>query len=451
MTRSTPLTGPYFTPAPGGGLRLSIAVHAAYGAVDAGLELSDGVRTGLRRPSASVRSPVWSEVIVHRFDLGVEPWRTHRLFGDGWEIPPAAVPPAAPSGRFLILSDLQNLPLVPGVIAAARMEHGHRPFDAVLFPGDLVDVAERMEDWTGHPQGRGFFDLLSPTDGSGILATSRFLPCPGNHDISAVTGEAPEDRFNNVSPNDWSLRVYSHLFGLPDAYSVRLGDVWIGSLLVTRCYEKGDHEKREGRAYEMPGRFIYEPIACGSRQYEWLARELASEACRTARVRIILMHHGAFTQGHSAILPFGTPTAYAEDFLVRDLHPLLRWGGVHLVFNGHNHVVNHHVVDGIHYVESSHIGTTYGAYRRLPSGEPAAEPNGHPSRIFVSEKGARFYSYLETEGAGRIVTSRVGGGDGGEVRGAAGLEGGAEVETIDEAELGFCVTRPHDDPHDDPR
>jgi hypothetical protein len=228
--------------------------------------------------------------------------------------------------------------------------------------------------------------------------------------------------------DDWSLRAYAHLFPLPelpaatqrlranrlgpgvgpaDYYAVRVGDVWVGSLFVTRWYAKGDHDARTGPTYEMPGRWIFEQVTRGSIEYEWLRGALASEACRTARVRIVQLHHGIYSQGHSAVPPFGIPPDYEEDLLVRDLVPLLREGKVDLVLNGHNHVVNHRIVDGIHYVESSHSGNTYKPYARMPDGSWAPEPHGHPSRVLISEPGVGFFSLLETAGSGRMLTYRV--------------------------------------------
>jgi hypothetical protein len=137
------------------------------------------------------------------------------------------------------------------------------------------------------------------------------------------------------------------------------------------------------------------------------------------------MHHGIYSQGHSAVLPFGPPPAYADDHLLRDLVPLLRKGGVHLVVNGHNHVVNHRIVDGIHYVESSHGGTTFEPYARGQDGSWAREPHGHPSRLLIHEPGVGYLSVLETCGPGRLTTYRV------------DTEGPRAPEPVDRTELGF--------------
>jgi hypothetical protein len=398
----------------------------------ASLALSDGTGERLLTPGRVVRSPAWPDVWVARFMVEPQSEGTrYRIFGDGWDTPPLHVPRSRrklTGLRFLILSDLQLLPLISETLSAATALHEKSAFDGLLYPGDMVEAPERREDWWGDSSGRSFFDLLGRNDGAGILPTTLFLPCPGNHDISAARGATPHDKLNNVQPDDWNLRIYNHLLGLPelpeevletrrrkigggvgpsDYYSLRLGDIWIGSLFVTRAYFKGDHETRTGAAYEWPGRFIFEPITEGSVQHEWLRRELSSDECRSARLRVVLLHHGIFTQGHSAVLPFGIPTEYEVDFLYRDLFPLLRDGNVNIVLNGHNHVVNHHVIEGIHFVESSHIGATYGPYARMPDGAYATEPHGHPSRLFITEPGSRYFSVLETAESGRLVTYAV--------------------------------------------
>lgn len=429
-----PVAGPYWTPAGSGSDWVTVLLDGAENVSPSGVSLHiiDGSGASRFAPDRVVPSPVWPGVHAVRFKVAALPEGSrYRLSGDGWTMPVLDVPRArqrSTGQRFLILSDLQLLPLVGETLRAAAGLHRERAFDAILFPGDMVEAPERKEDWWGDASGRAFFDLLGRPDGTGILPTALLLPCPGNHDVSASRGSTPSEKLNNVQPGDWNLRVYSHLFALPglpketvearrrtvgrgvglsDYYADHLGDVWVGSLFVTRAYFKGDHEKRTGGAYEWPGRFIFEPVTKGSVQYEWLRRELSSESCRSARVKIVLLHHGIFSQGHSAVLPFGVPTEYEEDFLFRDLFPLLRDAGVNIVFNGHNHVVNHHVVDGIHFVESSHIGTTYGPYAQMPDGTYATEPHGNPSRLFITEPGNRYFSILETAESGRLVTYSV--------------------------------------------
>ncbi|MBU1699032.1 MAG: metallophosphoesterase [Candidatus Eisenbacteria bacterium] len=442
-----PVTGPYWTPAGEGSVWASLILafplekHGQeLGSLppQAVLELKRRGQTARFLPDEQPPSPVWPGVLAARFQVECKRWDSYRMLGKRWETAWMSLPrscraddpdrsPETPP-EFLILSDLQLLPLIASTIPAAMDRHLKDPVDGVLFAGDMVTHPERREDWWGDSTGRSFFDLTSPVASPGLLATSLLIPCPGNHDISSAYGATAEERFDNVKPDDWNLRVYSHLFPLPrhsaafqelrrnvagpgigpsDYYANRLGDVWIGSLFVTRAYVSGNHDACTGPAYESPGRFIFEPVTMGSPQYRWLEEQLRSPACRSARVRIVLMHHGIYAQGHSALPPFGYPPDYEEDLLVRDLVPLLKEGCVDLVVNGHNHIVNHRIVDGIHYVESSHTGVTYQPYKRLPDGEWSPEPWGHPSRLLMHEPDTGFFSILHTNGVGRLQTFRV--------------------------------------------
>jgi acid phosphatase len=77
----------------------------------------------------------------------------------------------------------------------------------------------------------------------------------------------------------------------------------------------------------------------GSRQYAWLEHELAVS---TADWKFVIGHHPVFSGGGHG----------NTDALVRKLKPLLERYGVQAYFNGHNHILEHIVVDGIHYLTS---------------------------------------------------------------------------------------------------
>jgi hypothetical protein len=61
-----------------------------------------------------------------------------------------------------------------------------------------------------------------------------------------------------------------------------------------------------------------------------------------------------------------------DDYLIRDLVPLLEKAGVQLVFFGHSHLWNRFTSpSGMHFLETSNVGNTYGAYvgetkRKIP-------------------------------------------------------------------------------------
>jgi acid phosphatase len=74
-------------------------------------------------------------------------------------------------------------------------------------------------------------------------------------------------------------------------------------------------------------------------QYAWLEHELAAS---TAEWKFVIGHHPVFSGG-------GHGNA---GVLVRKLKPLLERYGVQAYFSGHNHTLEHVVVDGVHYLVS---------------------------------------------------------------------------------------------------
>lgn len=354
----------------------------------------------------------------------------------------AADPQRGGAWRFLLLSDHQQKPGVTATLAAARRLAARSPFHGVLFAGDLVGIPDDLSAWCGRADGRAFFDsLAAPVDrvfgepavgpDAGrlsqasphplLLSTTPIVPCVGNHEISSTTGPTPRDRFIHVAPDDWNHDTFARLFR-PAPQSVyfaqMLGPLRIVSLFVTRCWLRGDHQTRSGPCYERPGRFIFEAIGPGSRQYEWLRGEITADLVRVPSpgrhspwLRVTLMHHSPFAQGHNSLPLFGEPVDYREHRIVKHLVPQLQpWAD--LVIAGHNHAVNHHEVAGIHYLETSHMGVGYPPARVRPDGLAEIEPLGHPSRLFLSEEGFTFFAVLEVRvlpdgRAARVAIYRV--------------------------------------------
>jgi hypothetical protein len=107
-----------------------------------------------------------------------------------------------------------------------------------------------------------------------------------------------------------------------------------------------------------------------------------------------MFHHPPHSLGDNVVPPFTDPIAIFDrdedgalravryeypiqnDYLIRDLIPLLENAGVDLVLYGHSHLWNRFVgPTGINFLETSNVGNTYGAYwqekaRKLPPSEP---------------------------------------------------------------------------------
>ncbi|MBD2257747.1 metallophosphoesterase [Pseudanabaena sp. FACHB-2040] len=219
--------------------------------------------------------------------------------------------------------------------------------------------------------------------------------------------------------NSFNSDTYEEIFSLPVTsvlnperpeetsryYAVTFGDVRLVSLYVAQIWRtpdlsptaRGRYQEREqdlGTPQNWGyGHHIFESIAQGSLQYQWLQQELASEAFRRARYKVVMFHHPPHTLGDNIVPPFADPVPVydrwpdgslkavryeypkPDDQIMRDLVPLLENAGVDLVFYGHSHLWNRFISpSGTHYLEASNVGNTYGAYwqdkaRPVPSGD----------------------------------------------------------------------------------
>jgi hypothetical protein len=187
-------------------------------------------------------------------------------------------------------------------------------------------------------------------------------------------------------------------------YAVTFGDVRLVSLFATRIW-RGTSTSPTGNSKYVEatsnlgdelaqgwGSFIFESVAAGSEQYEWLCQELFSEEFQTAKYTIVMLHHPIHSVGGNVVPSFTDPVRIeetdedgqvvsvqyeypkADDYLVRDLEPLFKAAGVDLVFNGHDHVWNRFVgPTGVQYLQTSNVGNTYGGFtsgRSARSGLP---------------------------------------------------------------------------------
>ena len=362
---------------------------------------------------------------------------TYAIRTDAWRGPwirLADDPPAGETWRFLLLSDHQQLPGTAATMRAVRNHLAHTPCQGILFPGDCVAWPDERTHWCGHPQQLGFFDSLGAPGWAGAtrltaaqspLSALPIWAAPGNHDVSGppARGSAAE-RFERVAPGRWQIETFHRLLladGAPPWYRVRVGPLDLISLFVARRYARGDHAARRGPCYEPPGRFIFAPITPGAEQHTWLCSQVSErpdeEACgarsggepravRDAGLRVVQLHHPPYAQGINAWPPFGEPVAYREHEIIAHLVPVIApWAD--LVCGGHNHAVNHHRIDGVDYFESSHIGCGHPPYERLSNGEPAPEPDGHPSAFFRTSPATTFFSELEVPAAARSARAIV--------------------------------------------
>ncbi|MEQ9672097.1 metallophosphoesterase family protein [Coleofasciculus sp. G2-EDA-02] len=228
----------------------------------------------------------------------------------------------------------------------------------------------------------------------------------------------PNNNPNWLKDNSFNTDTYNEIFTLPgkeNYYAITFGDIRLISLYITNIWRtpslkpnaKGRYREREADLNNPTawgyGQHIFEPIKQGSPQYNWLKAELNSPEFQQAKYKIVMFHHPPHSLGDNIVPPYTDPIQTIErdrkgtitavrydyppqaDYIIRDVIPLLETAGVQLVLYGHSHLWNRFVnSQGIHFLESSNVGNTYGAYlgekqRQVPEGKDYAatgDPNG---------------------------------------------------------------------------
>ena len=234
----------------------------------------------------------------------------------------------------------------------------------------------------------------------------------------------PKVRETWLKDNSFNIDTYNEIFTLPQSnsggqnyYAVSFGDIRLVVLYITNIWRtptldaeaKGRYREREkdlNNAIEWGyGQHIFEPVRQGSTQYSWLEKELNTQEFKQAKYKIVMFHHPPHTLGDNIVPAYTDPVQEierdangniqavryeypkTEDYIIRDVVPLLEASGVQLVFYGHSHLWNRFVMpSGMHFLESSNVGNSYGAYigdkkRPVPTGYKSDyvatdDPNG---------------------------------------------------------------------------
>ncbi|MFH7244624.1 MAG: fibronectin type III domain-containing protein [Spirulina sp.] len=279
--------------------------------------------------------------------------------------------------------------------------------------------------------------------GGELIQHAPLFPAIGNHEVMGQFSDAVplKEQFNQAIPRavaadgykavaesvnpsgdpqvrqDWIVNqsfntvTYEEIFGQPQGqdanteahgryYAVTLGDVRLVTLYVTQIWRpfsldptvRGRYQERQSDLDNPEtwgyGQHIFEAIDRDSPQYQWLAKELASDAFRQAKYKVVMLHHPPHTLGDNIVPAFTTPVPMYDydpngrlksvryeypienDYIARDLVPLLESAGVNLVLYGHSHLWNRFTSpNGTHYLETSNVGNSYGAFwqnRRRP-------------------------------------------------------------------------------------
>jgi hypothetical protein len=342
--------------------------------------------------------------------------------------------------QILLTSDHQLKPMTAANLQKVAEQVGQ--VDAVFVAGDLINIPDRASEWFDDNRGGAFFPVLQGRanykletkdggttvyQGGELIQNAPLFTAIGNHEVMGrfSTETSLGDQFNDAFPrtvqeqkyaslkqsddpnerskwlkdNSYNSDTYEEIFTFPQSspggekyYAVTFGDVRLVTLYATNMWRtpsldadaRGKYRERE-KDFNNPdnwgyGQVIFEPIAKGSPQYNWLQQELNSPEFKQAKYKVVMLHHPLHSLGDNVVPAYTEPVQTINrddagkitairyeypldaDFLIRDVQPLLEKAGVQLVYYGHSHIWNRFSsTSGMHFLESSNVGNTYGA------------------------------------------------------------------------------------------
>jgi Calcineurin-like phosphoesterase len=228
--------------------------------------------------------------------------------------------------------------------------------------------------------------------------------------------------------HSFNIDTYEEIFSLPTDspggkkyYANSFGDIRLICLYATNIWRspslasdsQGKYRERQEDFGDVSrwgyGQHIFEPIRAGSTQYNWLKAELDRPEWQQAKYKIVMFHHPPHSLGENIVPPYTDPiqtidraangkvTAVRydypiqDDYLIRDVVPLIESAGAQLVFYGHSHLWNRFIGStGTNFLESSNVGNSYGAYltgssprkqRQIPSDSKIYAATGNPNGL----------------------------------------------------------------------
>lgn len=341
----------------------------------------------------------------------------------------AAKPLPGTALKILLTSDHQLMPMIAANLQKLTEVIGR--VDAVFFAGDLVNVPDRASEWFDDNRGHAFFPCLQGKakyklekngvvtiyKGGEIIQHAPLFPAIGNHEVmgrfslESSLSEQFYDTFPrevaqqiyqgkaNLKDYSFNTDTYEEIFTLPNEssggekyYAITIGDVrlvvlfaaciWRSPSLASDIrgkYRESDRDLNTPENWGY-GQHIFEPIQKGSKQYQWLEKELNNPEFQQAKYKVVMLHHPPHTLGDNIVPPFTDPVQIIDrdsdgtiksiryeypkekDYLIRDIEPLLNTAKVQLVLFGHSHLWNRFVnSSGVNFLETSNVGNSYGA------------------------------------------------------------------------------------------
>ena len=253
----------------------------------------------------------------------------------------------------------------------------------------------------------GNHEVMGRYDSSNNLQTQLENPQPRSQararyrDVASLVNPEglAEKKRQWIEDNSFNTLSYQEIFTLPSEetggenyYAIQLGDVYLIGLYATRVWRIPELDGDESGKYTEPaasldnpdewghGEFIFEDLQKGSAQYEWLTDQLKSPEFRKSKYKIVMMHQAPHGFGINHIPVFAHPVQIIErddigsttsiryeypidrDILFNDVMPLFKEAGIDLIHSGHSHLWFRINIDGITYIETSHVGNSYGCY-----------------------------------------------------------------------------------------
>jgi len=361
--------------------------------------------------------------------------------------------------KILLTSDHQLKPMTAANLQKVVETVGR--VDGVFFVGDLVNIPDRASEWFDDNRGGAFFPCLqgranyelekdgvkTAYTGGEIIQHAPLFTAIGNHEVMGRGKSGSlNDEFDDAVPravaqqmkpnptetvsdrwlkdNSFNTDTYEEIFSLPENspggktyYAITFGDVRLVVLYATNMWRtpnlnaraKGKYQEREQDLNNPQqwgyGQHIFEAIAKGSPQYNWLEKELNNSEFQQAKYKVVMLHHPPHSLGGNIVPAYTNPVQIIDrdrdgkikavryeypksaDYIIRDVVPLLEAAGVQLVFYGHSHLWNRFISpSGMHFLETSNVGNSYGAHlgdnpREVPARYeqdyiPTGDPNG---------------------------------------------------------------------------
>lgn len=383
----------------------------------------------------------------------------------------AAKPEAGKPLKILLTSDHQLKPMTAAnlqkVVEMGKVDAVFFAGDLINIPDRASEWFDDRRGGAFFPclQGRAKYELekngvKTTYTGGEIIQHAPLYAAIGNHEVMGRferTGSL-NDEFGDAYPRqaaiaqllkqnsdrtveDYSFNTdtYEEIFTLPQSdkggkkyYAVTFGDVRLVVLYATNIWRtpsldksaKGKYQERQQDVNNSDewgyGQLIFEDIFRGSPQYNWLEEELNSPQFQQAKYKVVMLHHPPHSLGDNIVPAYTNPVQIIEpgksvryeypkeqDYIIRDVVPLLEAANVQLVFYGHSHLWNRFVSSsGMHFLETSNVGNSYGAAlggkrRDVPDGDNYAaigNPNGQgaiaPSIAPLLDKNGQKLPYI---------------------------------------------------------